>query len=135
VRVLVNVLASPILDDARDLIIDGLNRVRLPTIYQWPELAELGGFAGYGPRLSDVIRDAIGIVEILRGAHASDIPVEQPSRFEFVINLKAAKRLGLDIPPALIALADQIIEGGKRGHADSALVIALLVETPNEPGW
>lgn len=107
----VNVLASPILDDARDLIIDRLNRVRLPAIYQWPELAELGGFAGYGPRLAGVIRDAIRIVDkILRGARPSDIPVEQPTRFEFVINLKTAKALRLNVPDALIARADEVVE-------------------------
>jgi putative ABC transport system substrate-binding protein len=107
----INVLASPILDDARELIIDGLNRVRLPAIYQWPELAELGGFAGYGPRPAGVIRDAIRIVDkILRGALPSDIPVEQPTRFEFVINLKTAKTLGLDVPAAAIARADEVIE-------------------------
>jgi putative ABC transport system substrate-binding protein len=107
----VNVLASPILDDARDLIIDRLNRVRLPAIYQWPELAELGGFAGYGPRLAGVIRDAIRITDkILRGARPGDIPVEQPTRFEFVINLKTAKTLGLDVPAAVIARADAVIE-------------------------
>jgi len=107
----VNVLASPILDDARDLIIVGLNRVRLPAIYQWPELAEFGGFAGYGPRLAGVIRDAIRIVDkILRGARPGDIPVEQPTRFEFVINLKTAKTLGVNIPAALIARADEVIE-------------------------
>jgi putative ABC transport system substrate-binding protein len=107
----VNVLASPILDDARDLIIDRLNRVRLPAIYQWPELAELGGFAGYGPRLAGVIRDAIRITDkILRGARPGDIPVEQPTRFEFVINLKTAKTLGLDLPAAVIARADAVIE-------------------------
>ncbi len=107
----VNVLASPLLDDARDLIIDRLNRVRLPAIYQWPELAELGGFAGYGPRLAGVIRDAIRIVDkILRGARPGDIPVEQPTRFEFVINLKTAETLGVTIPASLIARADAVIE-------------------------
>jgi putative ABC transport system substrate-binding protein len=107
----VNVLASPILDDARDLIINGLNQVRLPAIYQWPELAELGGLAGYGPRLTGVLRDAIRIVDkILRGARPSDIPVEQPTRFELVVNLKTAKALGLTIPPSILARADEVIE-------------------------
>jgi putative ABC transport system substrate-binding protein len=107
----VNVLASPILDDARDLIVDRLNRVRLPAIYQWPQLAELGGLAGYGPRLAGVIRDAIRIVDkILRGARPGDNPVEQPTRFEFVINLKTAETLGVTIPASLIARADAIIE-------------------------
>jgi putative ABC transport system substrate-binding protein len=107
----VNVLASPILDDARERIIERVNRARLPAIYQWPESAELGGLAGYGPRLARVVRDAMQIVDkILRGAHPADIPVEQPTKFELVINLKAAKPLGLAIPPALLARADAVIE-------------------------
>jgi putative ABC transport system substrate-binding protein len=74
-------------------------------------LAEFGGFAGYGPRLAGVLRDAIRIVDkILRGARPGDIPVEQPTRFEFVINLKTAKTLGVNIPAALIARADEVIE-------------------------
>jgi putative ABC transport system substrate-binding protein len=107
----VNVLASPILDDARERIIDRVNRARLPAIYQWPESAELGGLAGYGPRLARVIRDAMQIVDkILRGAHPADIPVEQPTKFELVINLKTANSLGLAVPPALLARADTVIE-------------------------
>ena len=74
-------------------------------------IPQLGGFAGYGPRLAGVIRDAIRIVDkILRGAPPSDIPVEQPTRFEFVINLKTAETLGLTIPASLIARADAVIE-------------------------
>ena len=107
----VNVLASPILDDARAVIIDRLNRLHLPAIYQWPELAELGGFAGYGPRLAGVIHSAMQIVDkILRGAHPTDIPVQQPTKFELVINLKTARALGLTVPPALLARADEVIE-------------------------
>jgi len=107
----VNVLASPILDDARERIIERMKQARLAAIYQWPESAELGGLAGYGPRLSRVTRDAMQIVDkILRGAHPADIPVEQPTKFELVINLKTAKALGLTIPPALLARADAVIE-------------------------
>ena len=107
----VNVLASPILDDARAVIIDRLNRLHLPAIYQWPELAELGGLAGYGPRLAGVIREAMEIVnKILRGAHPADIPVQQPTRFELAINLKTAWALGLTIPPGMLDLADKVIE-------------------------
>jgi putative tryptophan/tyrosine transport system substrate-binding protein len=107
----VNVLASPILDDARERIIERMNRAHLPAIYQWPESAELGGLAGYGPRLARVIRDAMQIVDkILRGAHPADIPVEQPTKFELVINLKTARPLGLAIPPALLARADAVID-------------------------
>ena len=106
----VNVLASPILDDARAVIIDRLNRLHLPAIYQWPELAELGGFAGYGPRLAGVVHAAMQIVDkILRGVHPTDIPVQQPTKFELVINLKTAKALGLTIPPTVLFQADEVI--------------------------
>ena len=104
-------LASPILDDARAVIIDRLNRLHLPAIYQWPELAELGGFAGYGPRLVGVIHAAVLIVDkILRGAHPTDIPVQQPTKFELVINLKTAKTLGLTVPHSFLVRADEVIE-------------------------
>jgi len=107
----VNVLASPILDDARSVIIDRLNRLHLPAIYQWPELAELGGFAGYGPRLAGVIHAAMQIVDrILRGAHPTDIPVQQPTTFELVINLKTATALGLTVPRSMLMRADEVIE-------------------------
>ena len=107
----VNVLASPILDEARAVIIDRLNRLHLPAIYQCPELAELGGLAGYGPRIAGVIREAMEIVnKILRGAHPADIPVEQPTRFELIINLKTAKALGLTVPPSILGRADEVIE-------------------------
>jgi putative ABC transport system substrate-binding protein len=107
----VNVLASPILDDARAVIIGRLNRLHLPAIYQWPELAELGGFAGYGPRLAGVIHAAMQIVDkILRGAHPTDIPVQQPTKFELVINLKTAKAIGLTVPQSILARADEVIE-------------------------
>jgi putative ABC transport system substrate-binding protein len=107
----VNVLASPILDDGRAIIIERLNWVRLPAMYQWPELAELGGLAGYGPRLAGVIREAMQIVDkILRGAHPTDIPVQQPTKFELVVNLKTAKALGLTMPQSILARADEVIE-------------------------
>ena len=107
----VNVLASPILDDARERIIERMNRAHLPAIYQWPESAELSGLAGYGPRLARVIRDAMQIADkILRGAHPANIPVEQPTKFELVLNLKTAKPLGLAIPPSMLARADAVIE-------------------------
>jgi putative ABC transport system substrate-binding protein len=105
------VLASPILDDARAVIIDRLNRLRLPAIYQWPELAELGGFAGYGPRLAGVIHAAMLIVDkILRGAYPADLPVQQPTTFELVINRKTAMALGLTVPQSILARADEVIE-------------------------
>ena len=107
----VNILASPILDDARALIIERLNRARLPAIYQWPEEAEAGGFAAYGPRLARAIRTWVEIADkVLRGAHPAEIPVQQPTTFELVINLKTAKALGLTVPQLLLAQADEVIE-------------------------
>jgi len=107
----VNVLASPILDAARLLLIERLNRARLPAIYQWPETAGDGGVLAYGPRQSLAYRHVAGLVnKILRGAQPADLPIEQPTKFELVINLKTAKALGLAIPPSRLQRADQVIE-------------------------
>jgi putative ABC transport system substrate-binding protein len=106
-----NVLAAPLLNANRELILDRVALSKLPAIYQWPETAEMGGLAGYGPRLPDLNRQrARQLVKILRGAKPADIPVEQPTRFELVINLKTAKDLGLTIPPLILARADEVIE-------------------------
>ena len=107
-----NVLASPMLFDNRRLIIERAAALRLPAIYQWPEEAEQGGFAGYGPRFIRVVRETLArqVIQLLRGVKVADIPVEQPSKFELVINLKTAKALGLTIPESLLARADEVIE-------------------------
>ena len=107
----VNTLASPILDDERGQIIERLNRARLPAIYQWPEHAEAGGLAGYGPRLAGVIRSTMQIVDkLLRGGRPADIPVEQPTKFELAVNLNTAKAIGLTLPQSFLARADEVIE-------------------------
>jgi putative tryptophan/tyrosine transport system substrate-binding protein len=108
----VNVLASPILQDSRDLIIERLGRARLPAIYQWPETAiEDGGLMAYGPRIALVYRQVAHLVDkILRGARPSDLPIEQPKEFALVINRRTAKRLGLTIPDSLLVRANQVIE-------------------------
>ena len=95
-----NVLASPMLFDNRRLIIERTAALRLPAIYQWPEEAEQGGFAGYGPRFIRIVRELLArqVIQLLNGVKVADIPVEQPSKFELVINLKTAKALGLTIP-------------------------------------
>ena len=106
-----NVLASQFTFINRRLIIERAEALRLPSMYQWPETAEEGGFAAYGPRFSQVWRQAARIVvRVLRGAKPADIPVEQPTRFDLVINLGTAKALGLEVPPTLLARADEVIE-------------------------
>ena len=108
----VNVLASPILYPFFvPLIIDRLRLSRLPGMLQWPEGAEAGGLIAYGPRLDEAFRQcARQVAKLLRGAKVADVPVEQPTRFELVINARTARTLGITIPPTLLARADQVIE-------------------------
>src|SRR5216684_7027695 len=108
----VNLLSSPILwGEFRSLIRDHLDLHRLPAIWQWPEGAEAGGLIAYGPRLSVVFRQcARQVAKLLRGAKVVDVPVEQPTGFELIINLKTAKTLGVEIPPTLLSRADTVIE-------------------------
>ncbi len=83
---------------------------RLPAMYHAPEFVEAGGLMSYGPSFTDSWRRAADFVDkILKGAKPSDLPVEQPKKFEFVINLKAAKQIGLTIPPNVLARADRVI--------------------------
>ncbi len=84
---------------------------RLPGMYPTRQFAEEGGIAAYGPLLSDLYRRAaIYVDKILKGAKPADLPIEQPTKFEFVINLKAAKQMGLTIPPNVLARADKVIK-------------------------
>lgn len=86
-------------------------RARLPTSYAFREDVEAGGLISYGPSSSDLYRRAADYVDkILHGAKPSDIPVEQPTKFDLVINLTTAKALGLEVPPSLLATADEVIE-------------------------
>src|SRR5688572_8195451 len=104
------VLASPILHAGRDRIIELAAKHRVPAIYEWPEHAEIGGMMAYGSSLAALSRRVAWYVErILKGAKPGDLPVEQPTKFELVINLKAAKQIGLLIPPNVLARADRVI--------------------------
>jgi putative ABC transport system substrate-binding protein len=106
-----NVVASPILTANRKIILDRSAALRLRAIYQWPETAEEGGLVAYGPRITKVFRRlADQLVTLLGGAKPADLPVEQRTEFELVVNLKAAAALGLTIPPLILARADEVIE-------------------------
>jgi len=107
-----NVLASPMLDVNHRLIMDRAAVLRLPAMFQWPEVGEEGGFSAYGPRFIDILRDlqARQLIQLLRGVKLADIPVEQPTKFELVINLKTANKLGVTVPAILVARADKVIE-------------------------
>jgi putative ABC transport system substrate-binding protein len=107
-----NVLSSPLFFSNRQIIFERVMVQRLPAMYQWPEMAEEGGLVGYGPRFSLLYRDIMArqLAKLLRGAKPSSLPVEQPTKFELVINLKTAKMLGIEVPPTVLARADQVIE-------------------------
>jgi putative tryptophan/tyrosine transport system substrate-binding protein len=107
-----NVLASPMLNSNRRLVIARVAAQRLPAIFHWPETAEEGGFAAYGPRFDQIIREfhARQVAQILRGGKVADIPVEQPTKFELAINLHTATALGITVPSTLLARADEVIE-------------------------
>jgi len=104
-------LSSFVIISERAQIADLAIKNRLPAIYPWPEFVEDGGLMTYGPSSNDLFRRAATYVDkILKGAKPADLPVEQPTKFEFVINLKTAKQIGLTIPPNVLARADKVIK-------------------------
>jgi len=106
-----NVLSSPVLDGNGPLIMERVAALRLPAMYQWAYWAEIGGFIGYGPSLDQLAdRTARFASSLLRGTMPADLPVEQPTKFELVINLKTAKAMGVTVPEALLARADRVME-------------------------
>jgi putative ABC transport system substrate-binding protein len=105
------VCADPLLFENRVRISILALGARMPTIYDNRQFVEVGGLISYGPNFPDMFRRAGDYVDkILRGAKPADLPVEQPTKFDLVINLKTAKSLGLEIPPILLARADEVIE-------------------------
>jgi putative ABC transport system substrate-binding protein len=104
-------LASPVLSDHRTQIVDLALKSRLPAIYYRPEFVQAGGLMSYATSFTDLShRAATYVAKILKGAKPADLPVEQPTKFEFVINLKAAKQIGLTIPPNVLARADKVLK-------------------------
>jgi putative tryptophan/tyrosine transport system substrate-binding protein len=104
-------LPQPRMNNHRNRIVQFTVKNRLPAMYPAPEFTELGGLMSYAPIYTDLFRRAaIYVDKILKGAKPGDLPVEQPTRFEFVINLKTAKQIGLTIPQNVLARADKVIK-------------------------
>jgi len=105
------VLAGPTVIGRMTQITGLAARRRLPVIYHQSEFVDAGGLISYGVNLSDLYRRSASYVDkILKGAKPADLPVEQPTKFEFVINVKAAKQIGLTIPSKVLARADKVIK-------------------------
>jgi len=105
------VLSSFIIISKRMQIAELATKNRLPAIYPWPEFVEDGGLMTYGANSNDLFRRAATYVDkILKGAKPADLPVEQPTKFEFIVNLKAAKQIGVTIPPNVLVRADKVIK-------------------------
>jgi putative ABC transport system substrate-binding protein len=105
------VLSTPAFTNERQRIVDLAAKNRLPTVYASRNYVDSGGLMSYGPNLPDLHRRAATYVDkIIKGAKPSDLPVEQPTKFELVINLKTAKALGLELPTSLLLSADEVIE-------------------------
>ena len=95
----------------RRAIVDFAVEHRLPSAFPYREFVEVGGLMSYGASIPDLFRRAAGYVDrILKGTKPADLPVQQPTKFELIINLRTAKALGLDVPPTLLATADGVIE-------------------------
>ena len=103
--------SDPVNGSNQERIVEFAAANRLPVIYVWRRYVDAGGLISYGPSFYDLWRRAATYVDkILKGASPADLPVEQPTKFELVVNLKTARSLGLTIPPSILARADEVIE-------------------------
>jgi putative ABC transport system substrate-binding protein len=106
-----SVVEDPITLDQRQKIADFAAKRTLPGIYGFAQFVDAGGLLSYGIRIEDLFHRAAAYVDkVLKGTKPADLPVEQPTKFEFIINLKAAKQIGLTIPPNVLARADRVIK-------------------------
>jgi putative tryptophan/tyrosine transport system substrate-binding protein len=105
------VTASPLAYTHRNLLVSLAAQHKLPAVYYSAPFAQSGGLGSYGVEIIDQYRRAAGYVDrILKGEKPADLPVQAPIKYELVINVKTAKALGLDVPPTLLARADEVIE-------------------------
>ena len=107
----INFLATPMFSVNAADFIRQVTSLLLPSVYQWPENAEDGALIAYGPRFTEMYRERASMaVKVMRGMKPADIPIEQPTRFELVFNMKTAKAIGHEVPAGLVARADKLIE-------------------------
>jgi putative ABC transport system substrate-binding protein len=102
--------SGPLINTQQRQVLDFAAKNRLPAMYHSPEFVEAGGLMSYAPNYADLFRRAADFVDkILKGARPADLPVEQPTKFEFLVNLKTAKQIGLTIPQKVLERADKVI--------------------------